>query len=59
MDQIGAVTGPLFVAWMVARSAGAYAPALLRLAIPALCALGALLVARAFQVTDTSQISAR
>jgi MFS family permease len=46
MDQTGAVLGPLFVAWSVART-GAYKGALLWLAIPAGLALLALLVARA------------
>ncbi|HEY4364763.1 MAG TPA: MFS transporter [Bryobacteraceae bacterium] len=53
MDQTGAVLGPLFVAWSVARANG-YAPALLRLAIPAGCAIAALLVARLFDITGTS-----
>ena len=58
MDQTGAVIGPLFVAWAVSRnlgSANAYAPALLRLAIPAACALAALLVARSFDITGARQ----
>jgi len=45
-DQVGAVLGPLFVAWSVAREGG-YKPAMLWLAIPAVLALMALLVARA------------
>jgi MFS family permease len=45
-DQTGAVVGPLFVAWSVARSSG-FSSAMLWLAIPAACALVALLVARA------------
>jgi MFS family permease len=55
MDQTGAVLGPLFVAWSVARSNG-YAPALLRLAIPAALAIGALLIARMFDVTGASAV---
>ena len=55
MDQIGAVVGPLFVAWSVARANG-YAPALLRLAIPAACAIGALLIARMFDITGVSAV---
>lgn len=50
LDQTGAVLGPLFVAWAVARASG-YGPALLRLAIPAACAVGMLLIARTFDVT--------
>src|SRR5580693_6843892 len=46
MDQTGAVVGPLMMAWAVARSQN-FAPAFLRLAIPAAGALIALLVARA------------
>jgi MFS family permease len=53
MDQTGAVLGPLFVAWSVARANG-YGPALLRLAIPAGCAIGALLIARMFDITGAS-----
>jgi MFS family permease len=45
MDQTGAVVGPLMMAWAVARSQN-FAPAFLRLAIPAAGALIALLVAR-------------
>ncbi len=45
-DQVGAVLGPLFVAWSVARTHG-YGPAMLWLAIPAACAIVALLTARA------------
>jgi MFS family permease len=55
MDQTGAVLGPLFVAWSVARANG-YAPALLRLAIPAALAIGALLIARLFDITGASAV---
>src|SRR5438067_5808114 len=44
MDQTGAVVGPLFVAWAVARSAN-FAPAFLYLAGPAFLALAALFLA--------------
>jgi MFS family permease len=46
MDQTGAVLGPLLMVAAVARS-GHYAPAFLRLALPAICALLALVVAKA------------
>lgn len=46
MDQTGAVLGPLFVAWAVARTYS-YGPAFLYLGIPAAAALAALGVARA------------
>jgi MFS family permease len=55
LDQTGAVLGPLYVAWAVARAQGNYSPALLRLAIPALCALAALLIARTFDVTSSHE----
>jgi MFS family permease len=45
MDQTGAVIGPLFVAWEVART-HRFSNAFLYLAIPAACALAALLMAR-------------
>jgi MFS-type transporter involved in bile tolerance (Atg22 family) len=45
MDQTGAVIGPLFVAWEVART-HRFSTALLYLAIPAATALAALLMAR-------------
>jgi MFS family permease len=45
LDQTGAVIGPLFVAWAVARS-GSYGPAFLYLAIPAAAALAMLMGAR-------------
>lgn len=48
MDQTGAVLGPLWVAWAVARAHG-FRQAFLPLAIPAAAALTALLIARAFQ----------
>lgn len=54
LDQTGAVIGPLFVAWAVARSNG-YGPALFYLAIPAACALAALSVARTFDVTASPE----
>jgi len=44
MDQIGAVIGPLFVAWAVARSTN-FAPAFLYLGGPAFLALAALFLA--------------
>jgi hypothetical protein len=44
MDQTGAVIGPLFVAWEVART-HRFSTALLYLAIPAASALAALLMA--------------
>ena len=46
MDQTGAVAGPLLMAWAVARSHN-FAPAFLRLGLPAAGALIALLAARA------------
>jgi MFS family permease len=46
MDQTGAVIGPLFVAWEVART-HRYSTALVYLAIPAASALAALFMARA------------
>jgi MFS family permease len=45
MDQTGAVIGPLFVAWAVART-HSYSPAFLYLAIPAAIAIAMLLAAR-------------
>ncbi len=45
MDQTGAVIGPLFVAWEVART-HRFSTAMLYLAIPAASALAALLMAR-------------
>ena len=45
MDQTGAVLGPLFVAWSVARTHG-YSSAFLYLAIPAAAAIAMLLTAR-------------
>ena len=48
MDQTGAVIGPLFVGWMVARS-HQFGPAFLFLAIPAVLAILALVVARHFR----------
>lgn len=47
MDQTGAVIGPLFVAWEVART-HRYTTALLYLTIPAVSALAALLMARSY-----------
>lgn len=46
MDQTGAVLGPLWVAWAVARAHG-FRQAFLPLAVPAIAALTALLIARA------------
>jgi MFS family permease len=48
MDQTGAIVGPLYVAWAVARD-HAFGPAFLNLAFPAALALAALLVARYFR----------
>ena len=45
LDQTGAVIGPLFVAWAVARTGG-FGPAFLYLAIPAGAAIAMLMVAR-------------
>jgi MFS family permease len=53
MDQTGAVIGPLLMALAVARSHN-YAPAFLRLGIPAAGALLALLIARAIYPTAGS-----
>jgi len=50
MDQVGAVIGPLFMAWAVART-HTYRPAFLFLAIPAASALAALLMARTYDIT--------
>jgi MFS-type transporter involved in bile tolerance (Atg22 family) len=47
MDQTGAVIGPLFVAWEVART-HRFNTALLYLAVPAISALAALLMARVY-----------
>ncbi len=46
MDQTGAVLGPLLMVFAVART-GHFAPAFLRLALPAAAALGSLAIARA------------
>lgn len=51
MDQIGAVTGPLFVAFQVART-HMFNHALLYLTIPAACALMALFMARTFALPE-------
>jgi sporulation protein YlmC with PRC-barrel domain len=48
MDQTGAIIGPLYVAWAVART-HAFGPAFLNLAAPAALALASLLVARYFR----------
>ena len=53
LDQTGAVLGPLFVAWAVAR-ANSYSPAFLYLALPAGLALAMLLGARAVAPPLTS-----
>lgn len=45
MDQTGAIVGPLYVAWAVART-HTFGPAFLNLGIPAALALAALLAAR-------------
>ncbi|MCI1207339.1 MAG: MFS transporter, partial [Microbacteriaceae bacterium] len=46
IDQIGAVLGPLIVAWVLAVTANDYAPALGILAVPGVLALGVLMVLR-------------
>lgn len=56
LDQVGAVVGPLFVAWSVAREGG-YKPAMLWLAVPAILALLALLLARANDPTTKPEQS--
>jgi len=48
MDQTGAIVGPLYVAWAVART-HAFGPAFLSLGAPAAFALAALLLARHFR----------
>lgn len=48
MDQTGAIIGPLFVAFAVART-HAFGPAFLRLGFPAVLALASLLLARYFR----------
>ena len=53
MDQIGAVIGPLFMVWALARTR-TYSPAFLFLAIPAVSALAALFMARSFDITGHS-----
>ena len=58
MDQTGAVIGPLFVGWMVARSHH-FGPAFLFLAIPAVLALLALVVARHFRPRNVTPPSAK
>jgi MFS family permease len=54
MDQIGAVIGPLFMVWALARTR-TYGPAFLFLAIPAASALAALLMARSYDITGQSK----
>jgi MFS family permease len=58
MDQTGAVIGPLFVGWMVARS-HQFGPAFLFLAIPAVLALLALVVARHFRPRNVTPPSVK
>jgi MFS family permease len=53
MDQIGAVIGPLFMFWVLARTRS-YSPAFLFLAIPAASAIAALLMARSYDITGQS-----
>lgn len=48
MDQTGAIIGPLYVAYAVAKS-HAFGPAFLRLGIPAVLALASLLLARYYR----------
>jgi len=48
MDQTGAIVGPLYVAWAVART-HAFGPAFLNLGAPAALALASLLIARYFR----------
>jgi predicted MFS family arabinose efflux permease len=48
MDQTGAIIGPLYVAYSVART-HAFGPAFLRLGIPAILALASLLLARYYR----------
>src|SRR5215469_12605819 len=50
MDQIGAVIGPLFIFWALARTR-TYSPAFLFLAIPAAAALASLFMARRYVFT--------
>jgi MFS family permease len=57
LDQVGAVLGPLFVAWSVARS-HSYAPAFLRLAIPAAAAVVVLVAARAVYAAANAETPA-
>src|SRR5579863_3405661 len=57
MDQVGAVIGPLFIAWAVTKSR-TYRPAFLFLAIPAASALAALLLARTYDVTEHPKATA-
>ena len=57
MDQLGAVIGPLFIAWAVTKSR-TYRPAFLFLAIPAASALAALLMARTYDVTGHPKATA-
>jgi MFS family permease len=54
MDQVGAVIGPLFMAWAVSRTR-TYRPAFLFLAIPAASALAALLMARSYDITASGR----
>lgn len=46
IDQIGAVLGPLIVAWVLAVTANDYAPALGVLAVPGVLAIGVLVMLR-------------
>ena len=46
LDQVGALTGPLLVAAMLALTGGDYGPALLVLAVPGAIALGLVVVLR-------------
>lgn len=57
MDQTGAVIGPLFVAFQVART-HKFNSAFLYLAIPAACALMALFMARTFALPEPKAASA-
>ena len=58
MDQTGAVIGPLFVAWSVARS-HTFGPAFFQLGIPAVLALAALGVARHYRPRNVTPPSVK
>jgi MFS family permease len=58
MDQIGAVLGPVIVAWVLFRRAGDYRTAFAVLAIPALAAVAVMLITR-FLYPDPSSLEAK